>query len=1159
VFSLAYSAEAAPRKKGKKTPPPAATATESPASPSGDALTKELDRYRGQTAFANPFQQRIMAMAASARSGGGALESAKSADGGGARRDVQESDVFQVGAPGSKMLYLLNNYRGLQAVSFAAGADKPKLAGRVAATGNYPDNMYFDAKHSRLLVLERNWFDASDSSGPYSREQSRVLVYDVKDPAKPRITAIVPVEGEIADSRLVGEVLYVASSVRPNPWESRSGAAEKAKGMISSFSLAGEKVELVEKAELSLPTSSRENMGIIEVKEADGWHYYLTAVLSESGWGWWDRQSLVEVVDVSNPLGKIKPLMAVSAKGWIDRRQQVTIKDGTLLVTSNYMLDEHGKMARWGGKARVALESFMLPTESTTVLSADEAEYRRLHIERQLTGKTGDERETLLQQLAADPALGIKGQFVAQEKGAPRKIMPDSAVTVGDTTGQSANLRDVRYVGNHAYVFWVPGNQIDPFDLFDVSKPREGVKYIRRLQFDGWVDKAIPVTFQGRQFVIGLGWIVENVNNETGRRYPQAMLFEIVNLNGQVRALDVAQISLKGANVWADLNGQDKLIDVRMGENGKGTILFQVSSWGDGKYHSGGKLIGFDMNAAAAGEADKVFAEGGLIAADSGWLKRVFNNAEIDKINTFSDKKLGTFELSGRSIGDAKSVHAAMATLELARDIRGYAVLGGGKDKLGVQIISDGDYWSSEESATRLRLVDPSAADAEKQDVLRESELIGSYVAHKVLSEGRELLVATTRQVREGEGDKTRYFEIQSVNRLSFDGKQLALTAKDEWKIDRNSPRIVSPESRANAPVRLHAEHNGLIQVSPTEFVLATYSGMRVVKLGAGTVSAEEVTLASPEITQESNPSLIELGGKPYVHFIKRVGDKAAARGELEYQRHFVAPLETTGTAWTHGKAINIPGKPVAVFVRDGKAQLVTEDERLLDVEEHVQEWSNDGKVERHVYHTPITEKALVSLKLEGDKAVLVDQLKAEDLAAGQMKKTADGLVYIEMPAEHGSFFPLRGGIWPGRPRRSQSGGPARLASLSADETLAFKRSLKAIRGLELEGGNVQLAYVTADPAAPGMYLGLITSGPRAQIIRWTAADMTPTVVPVRVVDETGAKGEAVTSFKMPSSGYWYGSDDGHIYFDGGNRSFEIAAGLGGICQVYLTEKGAVK
>ena len=89
-----------------------------------DTIESQLKRFKGQTKFLTPSQRywghtmnRADARAESAP--------------GGAARAVQESDIFKIGKPGTKLLYLLNNYRGLQVVSYAQGDDQPELLGLV--------------------------------------------------------------------------------------------------------------------------------------------------------------------------------------------------------------------------------------------------------------------------------------------------------------------------------------------------------------------------------------------------------------------------------------------------------------------------------------------------------------------------------------------------------------------------------------------------------------------------------------------------------------------------------------------------------------------------------------------------------------------------------------------------------------------------------------------------------------------------------------------------------------------------------------------------------------------------------------------------------------------------------------------------------------------
>src|SRR5690606_26096622 len=96
-------------------------------------------------------------------------------------------------------------------ISFAKGADQPELVGRVAPTGNHPDTMYYNANQDRIIVVEREYRDESGQAD-YASEQSRVLIYDVSDAANPKIAQELAFKGNAADTRLVGDILYVAAS-----------------------------------------------------------------------------------------------------------------------------------------------------------------------------------------------------------------------------------------------------------------------------------------------------------------------------------------------------------------------------------------------------------------------------------------------------------------------------------------------------------------------------------------------------------------------------------------------------------------------------------------------------------------------------------------------------------------------------------------------------------------------------------------------------------------------------------------------------------------------------------------------------------------------------------------------------------------------------------
>lgn len=1098
-----------------------ASSTLAPEPTDKSTIEAQLKRFIGQTQFLNPvYRYRGFpggAPAKGAQEKGGAQDS---------RRAQQESDVFKIGKPGSKLLYLLNNYRGLQVVSFADGVDKPKLVGRVAATGNYPNDMYYDEAGERLLVLERYWFDGGDSY-VYSREQSRVLVYDVKNPAAPKISSQLAFEGEIADSRMVGDVLYVATSVRPD-WRNHE---DKGKGYVYSVKLGAADPQIIEKQELALPSSSRENMNIVEIEKDGSYKYYLVAVLSETGWGWWDRKSLVEVVDISDAHGKIKSLMVASAKGNVGERSQTFIKNDTLLVTSNYT-PEAADNSR--PPMRIAVETFKLPSaEQSEVLSEDEAQYRKLHIDRQLKSvKSEAERTKLYEKLVSDPELGIKGRFVRTAEGTLRKIISDSVVTVGDTTGLSASLQDVRYEGDHLYVFWVPANQKDPFDLFDISHPENGVKYLKRLQFDGWIERAIPLAYQGKKYVLGLGFTVPAVDNERSRRYPQAMLFEIETRGTQTRAIDVAQLTLSMGNVWTDFNSSDKFIEMHMTGDGKGQLMFKVDSYNEGKFVSGGKLVGFDLAKAVSGEGE-VFQEGALLMGDTGWLKRVFTNPEIERVNSFSDLSLGTYDV--KDIGTSSSIVAAMHALELARDIQAYAVIGSGASARGVQIISKGNYWDeSSTPETLLRVTALERPDAELPATLSSQTLKGAYLASLVDSRDQSLWIATrqTKNVQKPDGT-TEYFVRYTVSHLSIDGTATLSVHKPlSWKVTENYGRYRWYWYGAPAFQFVQLTSGRVLARANTELYELSE---------AGELSLQPISFENCVFGKEDNLELKFVANDPSQLFLSHQ-EMIESRdyNDVAFTRNFATPVTLEGAKAVCGKSVNIPGTLLAVV---GSGQWVTQDDRALDLVPRGEK-----------SHELFTSTALDSLTVATDVATLMDDYELNTSQPNAIKMIAPGKLGFFDAEERTTYY--RGG-YDAMPVRCKGIGCVpyyRPQSYDRFVVLGFGKDLRFTKEVfvlpEIAGFNGQL--VELFPESGGSTLGVLSNGRTLRVIRFSSANLRPSFVRLTAVDPLLKKAEPADSVVLPGWYYSINGDSSGMHYTAPLKSLEVARGLFGVQQFYL-------
>lgn len=1085
---------------------PAGEATFDPVPADPDNLEAQLKRYKGQTKFLNPYT----------RYGDGKVSpsAASRADSAGSGRAIQESDIFKLGKPGSKLLFLLNNYRGLQVVSFADGADQPKLLGRAPATGNWPDAMYYDAARDRLLVLENVYESQDGDYYDYSEIQARLLTYDVSTPETPTLVKTEELKGTLAESRLVGGVLYVATSVRPN-WYERSTQTDQTKGFVYSFDLTAAQPTLVQTQELSDALTWGNQMNVVEVQEGDATKYYLIATLSEDA---------IEVVDISDAKGVIKPVMVVSAKGFVRERSQTLIKNRTLVVASNFSTEGATPLQR------IAVETFKFPEAHSETIDETEAAYRTLYIERAVAKKekeliaAGVSGDALIDQLKAfreerlsDAELGLKGRFIRGSSGILRKGWSDSVVTVGSTQGLHASLQDVRASGNQLYVYWVPANNIDPLDVFDLTAPENGVRHLAHLEFDGWIQRAIPISYQGRQYVMGLGWIIPSVDNDTNRRYPQAVLFEIRAHAGHLRAEVVAQKNLGASSTWADFNAEDKMIEVRFTGEGVGALLYTFSSWDGTTYLNGGKLIGFDASKVDTAP-DQVFVEGAVLKGDEGWLRRVFTNVEIGRVNTFSDQALGVFDLGG-AIGAAGAIADATATLELARNVRSYASLTKDGAVRGIQIISDYGWWGREDAGTELRLVAADRADAEKGAALATVKVPGQFVGS--LAKDGALLVLTERYARTGDASTWTWKIDYFVHRLSLaSASELRLDSSATWEVGHDA---------ASGP-RLGWQQK-LVSLASGKVLAATSRGVKAVVVTADGLGVEALPFANCVVEGAEEGNLMAVGGRLYVEHSVVVHDPAIE--DLSYVRNFAAAYdEASGTC---AAVVNVPGH--LLNVADGAA--VTSDTRFID---RVQRGSGD-----HTYYEVVTESALAALTLDPSVAKLRDLYDPKDVSVEQMQVfDGDRLVFIESTATRSWW----GGIGVSdvvRPFPRGTRTEQRFTILGLDDEQSFTKqawqlTLPLSSAAQLKGlltlGRESLAVV-----GQGRHLAVLgfdgQSRPTPKTLRKISASFEP---------EAETKVVTLEGYGW----YWYG--DQALHLTEAQRTLEVPQGLFGVAQLQIVD-----
>lgn len=720
-------------------------------------------------------------------------------------RDIQESDVFKIGKKGKKELFLLNNYRGFQVVSFEAGLDKPSLVSRLPIYNNYSSEMYYLEQEDKVLVLNTEY--QNNGGNYYSNNNYITTVYliDVADTSAPKIVMEQTVYGYLTNSRLVGDVLYTVTS---------NNNYSQMTAEITSLKLKGPELEKIDSQALQSGNKYVRNMNVLK----EGNEYYVISTLTD----WRSQGDIINVHNITSAEGKIEKTMTAQARGQILERSQAFFHKNHLFAVSNFTNEEVENSV-----AKISVEAFPIKASQKVAVSAS-----------------------------------------------------NMRVTFGDTNGQHASLQDVRVSGDLLYTFWVPANNIDPFDLLDISNPSQGIKHLGQLQFDGWISKAFPIEHNGKKFVLGLGWVVP-ATSETNKRYPQAKLFEIKNEGGVVSHSVVASLTLDSEDVWASLNGEDKTFEVMEDTPGVYNILFPVSF--SKNWKSGAKIVKADLNT-------KLLEEGASIVADQGWLNRVFVNREVNAINTFSDEALATFDrndIAGNNF--AKTV----STLELARNIVDFQVI---SETLGMQIISS-------DGMVQLRTVDIKKADSEKNEIAGDLLIKGDYKWHAV--RGGKLYVITTvnKKITQTYGESSWESDVfDYANMNVVDLKDFSATSE---KIDMVVPLNqyfyfdVQSTSTANMDVfKIGGEFFQLTDKSLKQFSADATCGTFFTKNSYST-------------------SLETVGNDFYIYTTVEVTPSDFKPAENEYSQVYAMPymkkLSFNGNIISCSSAVNVPGKPALI------------------------------------------------------------------------------------------------------------------------------------------------------------------------------------------------------------------------------------------------------
>ncbi len=284
----------------------------------------ESDDPSGQTAASRA------AASSGGSSSGGASDASAAAPAEGAddqsagpARAVQEADIIKVDG---NRLYALSQYGGLSVVDIT-NPDQMKLLGHKRVQG-MPFEMYVEGGKAFIMMNEFGRY-VREGSNPYGRwvQSSEILAIDVTNPASLEEVAHFDVPGSIADSRLVGDVAYVVTYENGSCW----GCQEKPATIVTSFKVGA---SITKADQLVYAANDNSFQGWQRSVSATNERFYIAG----RDWGWRggseNAGSVIQVVDVSDPSGKLVKGADIRVAGAITSRWQLDEYQGVLRVVS---------------------------------------------------------------------------------------------------------------------------------------------------------------------------------------------------------------------------------------------------------------------------------------------------------------------------------------------------------------------------------------------------------------------------------------------------------------------------------------------------------------------------------------------------------------------------------------------------------------------------------------------------------------------------------------------------------------------------------------------------------------------------------------------------------------------------------------------------------
>lgn len=272
-----------------------------------------LQRYRYTSADLQGGRSSLGPLFDAAAGGGG--EGAPTVE-----RAVVEPDVIR---QDGGLLYILNQYRGLTLVDL----ETETVLSQVPTLG-YPRDLYLNGNRAYVLVSYAADYEVNGDTVSYDIA-SRLYVVDVADPEDLEVVGSFELEGDLVDSRLVGDVLYAVTA--EYDWYWMEGAVAVTKVKTSGSRIAGINVGNEDHIYLA-DAISLEDIG--DVVQATPDAIFVAGRNGSTG------KTRITYVDISDPSGLLTVRDTVGITGFVADKFKMDAYNGVLRVVSSAWNDQ---------------------------------------------------------------------------------------------------------------------------------------------------------------------------------------------------------------------------------------------------------------------------------------------------------------------------------------------------------------------------------------------------------------------------------------------------------------------------------------------------------------------------------------------------------------------------------------------------------------------------------------------------------------------------------------------------------------------------------------------------------------------------------------------------------------------------------------------------